>query len=202
MTSPALQLYEPPASPDASAGGVQLAPVQHVATTPGRWKWTLTWAACLVLLPVAWGMLQMLALLVQAERVRGSLEASLATALLPKSNARQVAQVTEAAIESLVGPGMSMWINVNGVLAYSGTPMWLGANITPAYPAGVSIPPPLSAINGPLLPRSEYIPFKRDDTIEACVYVSTDKLLPRWLGLRLPSVSTREICIRWQTVVP
>ncbi len=182
MTKPPLQIYEPsePSHAAEEPGGaiVHKPPEDGVTasecSSPGhRIVW---WLSLAVLLPVGLGVLQMLALLVQAERVRGALQEGLATAHLPKAYLRDV----ELAIVSR--PGSRQLFE------------HLRTANDPKYNLIVKCPYRTNNL-------SRIMPLSMGDLITADFRVSTSNLLPRWLGPRLPLVGADEVQVHWQVTV-
>ena len=138
------------------------------------------WLSLAVLLPVGIGVLQMLALLVQAERVRGALEEGLATAHLPKAYLRDV----ELAIVSR--PGSRQLFER------------LRTANDPKYNLVVKCP--YRTNNLSVMGIFPIAQNSAGNLVTADLSVSTSTLLPRWLGPRLPFVGADEVRVHWEVI--
>jgi hypothetical protein len=134
------------------------------------------WLSLAVMLPVGLGVLQMLALLVQAERIRGELQEALSTAQLPS-----------ATLDDCYDALMSRPENSKLIMK---NPLSLRMRVV--YP-----------FDQPIYPHSSLgaRPLQSDGVLSADLGVPTSTLVPHWLGPRLPFVGTEETRVHWEVTV-
>lgn len=179
MAETTLQIYDPAEiaeeAEEALPAGAKQHAVYAVHSEP-VWKRIVWWLSCALMLYVGLGVLQMLALLVQAERVRGALEESLATAQLPKATSNEVLY---RARQLLFDMNLSTFD-----LHFTGGNPVTSIGFT-SNPDGMSKTPHWS---------NKYIEGLQ-------VNIPTTDMLPRWLGPRLPFVCTEEVHVQCEANV-
>ena len=113
---------------------------------------------------MVWGLVQFLALLVQAERVRSALESSLSTAQLPEADWNEVTDLIDLNLRRKMGhfPYTMMYFTDGRVII-------------------------------PLPGAPAFLDPRNGETLRAQLEVETKDLLPRWLGPPLPGLFPSQV---------